>query len=95
MAYGQFRIALVDRAFAAAERLSRVARLAVRLASRTRLGPGDVYAALATAKFMAAHELIERAADQAAASGDPDTELIQIRTPLWFGAMTIHEETEA
>ncbi|MFJ2477749.1 hypothetical protein ACIOWI_33050 [Streptomyces sp. NPDC087659] len=90
MAYGQFRMVLLDRAAAAAGRLAGVAQLAVRLASRTRLTPTDVYAAVATARFMAAHELIDRAAAEAAG---PETELIQIRQPLWFGGTTIHEET--
>ncbi|MET9957199.1 hypothetical protein ABZ135_37375 [Streptomyces sp. NPDC006339] len=92
--YGQLRVLLVDRAVAAVATAARVARLAVRLATRTRMGPTDLYAALATARFMAAHELIERAADAVEASGDPDTDLIQIRTPLWFGGMTLHEETD-
>lgn len=88
--YGQVRIALLDRAVAAIERCARIGRVAVRLASRTRLGPTDLYAALATARFMAAHELIDRAAVEA--GDDPEIELIQIRQPLWFGATTIHEE---
>lgn len=91
--YGQTRIALLDRAVAAADRLARVARLAVQLAvqlaTRTRLAPTDLYAALATAKFMAAHELIDQAADEVA---DDETELIQIRQPLWFGGTTIVED---
>lgn len=91
--YGQFRISLLDRAVNVTERLARVGRLALRLATRTRLRPTDLYAAVATARFMAAHELIEQAADAAEASDDPDFDLIQIRQPLWFGAATIHEET--
>jgi hypothetical protein len=90
--YGQMRIALLDRAVAAAERLARYGRLAVRLAARTRWRPTDVYAAVATARFMAAHELIDRAAAEAADDTDPDLDLVQIRQPLWFGASTIHEE---
>ncbi|MEV7282907.1 hypothetical protein [Streptomyces sp. NPDC093111] len=92
--YGQTRVLLVDRLTAAVARAARIAGLAVRLATRTSMGPSDLYAALATAKFLAAHELIERAADAVEASGDPDIELDQIRTPLWFGGMTLHEETE-
>ncbi|MCX4581342.1 hypothetical protein OHB41_51280 [Streptomyces sp. NBC_01571] len=88
--YGQTRILLLDRAVSATERLARVARLALRLATRTRLAPTDLYAALATAKFMAAHELIDQAADEVA--DDPDTDLIQIRQPLWFGGTTIVED---
>lgn len=89
--YGQTRIALLDRAAAAIERGARVARLALRLATKTRLGPSDLYAALATAKFMAAHELIDQAAVQV--GDDPETDLIEIRQPVWFGAATIHEES--
>jgi hypothetical protein len=88
--YGQVRLALLDRAVAAIERCARIGRVAVQLASRTRLGPSDLYAALATARFMAAHELIEQAAIEVA--DDPETEVVQIRQPLWFGATTIHEE---
>ncbi|MFB7032111.1 MULTISPECIES: hypothetical protein [unclassified Streptomyces] len=94
MAYGQFRVLLVDRAAGAVTALARVARLAVRLATRTSMGPSDLYAAVATARFMAAHELIEQAADAAEQTGDPEAEITDIRTPIWFGAMTIHEETQ-
>lgn len=90
--YGQTRITLLDRLAAALERGAQVARLALRLATRTRLGPSDLYAALATAKFMAAHELIEQAADEVADDTDPDLDLIQIRQPLWFGGTTIVED---
>ncbi|MFD4392583.1 hypothetical protein [Streptomyces sp. NPDC058495] len=92
--HGQTRILLVDRAAAAVARLARVAGLAVRLATRTRMSPGDVYAALATARYMAAHELIERAADAVEASGDPDIELDHISTPAWFGRITLHDDHE-
>ncbi|MBQ0891315.1 hypothetical protein KBZ94_41530 [Streptomyces sp. RM72] len=90
--YGQTRITLLDRAAAAVERAARIARTALRLATRTRLAPTDLYAALATARFMAAHELIEQAADQVADETDPDLDLVQIRQPIWFGGTTIHEE---
>jgi hypothetical protein len=89
--YGQRRIELLERAAAAVDRCARVARLALRFATRTRLGPTDLYAALATAKFMAAHELIERA-DAACDPMDPDLDLVQIRQPLWFGGTTIVED---
>jgi hypothetical protein len=89
--YGQTRITLLDRLAAAAERGARVARMALRLASRTRLGPSDLYAALATARFMAAHELIERA-EAACDTDDPDLELLQVRQPIWFGGTTIVED---
>ncbi|MGW0121752.1 hypothetical protein [Streptomyces sp. NPDC003327] len=92
--YGQIRVLLVDRAVAAVATAARVARLAVRLATRTSMGPADLYAAVATAKFMAAHELIEKAADAVEESGDPDVEVTDLRTPIWFGKITIHEETQ-
>jgi hypothetical protein len=91
--YGQIRISLLDRAVAALERGARVARLALCLATRTRLGPSDLYAAVATAQFMAAHELIERA-EAACELDDPDLELVQVRQPIWFGGTTIFEETD-
>lgn len=87
--YGQVRISLLDRAVAVAGRVVRTGRLFVRLATRTRWRPTDVYAAAMTARFMAAHELIEQAAD---AAEDAEVDLIQIRQPLWFGAATIHDE---
>ncbi|MEU9646995.1 hypothetical protein [Streptomyces sp. NPDC048188] len=90
--YGQMRITLLDRATAAVERLARVARLAVRLVSRTRLAPTDLYAAVATARFLAAHELIEQAADAVADDPDADLDLIEVRQPLWFGGATIVED---
>lgn len=89
--YGQTRIALLDRTVAALSRGARVARMALRLASRTRLGPSDLYAAVATARFMAAHELIERA-EAACDTDDPDLDLVQVRQPLWFGGTTIVED---
>ncbi|MFH9959715.1 hypothetical protein ACH4OX_36680 [Streptomyces roseolus] len=92
--HGQTRMLLADRAVAAVARLARVAGLAVRLVTRTRLSPGDVYAAVATAKFMAAHELIERAADAVEATGDPEVEVTHISTPLWFGLITLHDESD-
>ncbi|MEJ1202867.1 MULTISPECIES: hypothetical protein [unclassified Streptomyces] len=92
VAYGQTRIALLDRAVAALERGAKVARLALRLATRSRLAPTDLYAALATAKFMAAHELIDQAADTVADNPDPDLDLIEVRQPLWFGGTTIVED---
>ncbi|MFD4764251.1 hypothetical protein ACFWOJ_37185 [Streptomyces sp. NPDC058439] len=91
MAYGQMRVLLVDRAVAAVARVARVGRLAVRLATTTRMRPTDVYAAVATARFMAAHELIERAD---AACDDDEIDLIQIRQPLWFGGTTIVEDDQ-
>ncbi|WP_432089683.1 hypothetical protein [Streptomyces sp. bgisy095] len=94
MAYGQMRVLLVDRAAGALAAAARVVRLAVRLATRTPMGPTDLYAALATAQYMAAHELIEQAADAADKTGDPEAEITDIRTPAWFGRMTIHEETQ-
>ncbi|WP_411078281.1 hypothetical protein [Streptomyces sp. cmx-10-25] len=94
MAHGQVRVLLVDRVVGALAAAARVGRLAVRLATRTPMGPTDLYAALATAKFLAAHELIEQAAGAAEQTGDPEAEITDIRTPLWFGGITIHEETQ-
>ncbi|MEV5205159.1 hypothetical protein [Streptomyces sp. NPDC053720] len=91
MAYGQMRVLLVDRIAGAVASAARVAGLAVRLATSTRMRPTDLYAALATARFMAAHELIERAET---ACGDDETDLIQIRQPLWFGSTTIVEDDQ-
>lgn len=90
--YGQMRITLLDRAVAAVERGARIARMALRLATRSRLAPTDLYAALATARFLAAHELIEQAADAVADDPDPDLDLVQVRQPLWFGGTTIMED---
>ncbi|MFI8515354.1 hypothetical protein ACIGHB_29920 [Streptomyces sp. NPDC085460] len=92
--YGQKRMLLVDRAVAVVATAARAARLAVRLVTRTRLTPADCYAAVATARFLAAHELIERAADAVEASGDPDIEVTHISTPAWFGLITLHDESD-
>ncbi|CAL9626023.1 hypothetical protein SUDANB58_05945 (plasmid) [Streptomyces sp. enrichment culture] len=89
--YGQRRITLMDRLASAAQRGAHVARLALRLATRTRLRPTDLYAALATARFLAAHELIERA-EAACDTDDPDLELVQVRQPIWFGGTTLVED---
>ncbi|MCB5910362.1 hypothetical protein [Streptomyces pinistramenti] len=88
--YGQLRITLLDKAVSAAGRCARAGRTVVQLATRTRLRPTDVYAALLTARFMAAHELIDQAAELTAE--DPEAEVVQIRQPLWFGATTIYDE---
>ncbi|MFJ8195214.1 hypothetical protein ACIQ8D_36595 [Streptomyces sp. NPDC096094] len=90
--YGQTRIALMDRVAAALERGARVARIALRLATKTRLGPTDLYAAVATARFLAAHELLDQAADAVADDPDPDLDLIEVRQPIWFGGTTIVED---
>jgi hypothetical protein len=90
--YGSARISLLDHAVRTADRVACAARVFVRLATRARWRPTDVYAAAATARFMAAHQLIDQAADAVEASGDPEFAVVQIRQPLWFGATTIHEE---
>lgn len=90
MAYGQMRVLLVDRLAGAVAVAARVAGLAVRLATTTRMRPTDLYAAVATARFIAAHELIERA--EAACGDDDETDLVQVRQPLWFGSTTIVED---
>ncbi|MFF8618518.1 hypothetical protein [Streptomyces sp. NPDC015350] len=92
MAYGQMRVLLVDRVAGAVASMARVAGLAVRLATTTRMRPTDLYAAIATARFLAAHELIERAG--AACEDDEEIELVQIRQPLWFGSTTIVEDDQ-
>ncbi|MFI7329648.1 hypothetical protein ACIBQ3_34045 [Streptomyces rubiginosohelvolus] len=91
MAYGQMRMLLADRIAGAVARAARVAGLAVRLATTTRMGPSDLYAAVATARFMAAHELIERTAD-AVQDDDPEVDVVHLSQPLWFGGTTIFEE---
>lgn len=89
--YGSRRFTLLEAAATVGERIARVARLFIQLAtSRSSWGLTDLYAAAATARFMAAHELIDRAEDQV--GDDPDIELDQVRLPLWFGATTLHEE---
>ncbi|MFD3820285.1 hypothetical protein ACFWRZ_34940 [Streptomyces rubiginosohelvolus] len=90
MAYGQMRMLLVDRVVDAVARAARVAGLAARLATTTRMRPSDVYAAVATARFMAAHELIERTAD--AVQDDDEVDVVHLSQPLWFGCNTIFEE---
>lgn len=92
MAYGQVRVLLVDRLAGAVARAARVAGLAVRLATATRMGPSDLYAALATARFMAAHELIERTADAVEQDDDQEVDVVHLSQPLWFGGTTIFEE---
>ncbi|RPK77827.1 hypothetical protein [Streptomyces sp. ADI98-10] len=88
--YGQMRVLLVDRIAGAVARLARVAGLAVELATATRMGPTDLYAAVATARFMAAHELIERTAD--AVQDDDEVDVVHLSQPAWFGRTTIFEE---
>ncbi|MEU5902674.1 hypothetical protein [Streptomyces venezuelae] len=90
--FGQARIALADHAVAAVARAARIGRIAVRLFTRTRLTPADAYAALATARFMAAHDLIERAEAACDLDNDDDLDLVQVRQPLWFGGTTIVED---
>lgn len=90
MAYGQMRVLLVDRIAGAVASAARVAGLAVRLATATRMTPTDVYAAVATARFMAAHELIEKTAD--AVQDDDEVDVVHLSQPLWFGGTTIFEE---
>ncbi|MFI9194222.1 hypothetical protein ACIG0A_33590 [Streptomyces californicus] len=91
MAYGQMRMLLVDRIAGAVARAARVAGHAVRLATATRMGPSDLYAAVMTARFVAAHELIERTAD-AVQDEDPEVDVVHLSQPMWFGGFTIFEE---
>ncbi|MEU5097617.1 hypothetical protein [Streptomyces sp. NPDC020996] len=89
--YGARRTTLIDRIARLTEGIARTGRLFARLAAaRTDWSPTGLYAAAATARFMAAHELIDRA--EAQVDDDPDTDLVQVRTPLWFGSTTLHEE---
>ena len=90
MAYGQMRVLLVDRIAGAVASAARVAGLAVRLATTTRMTPTDVYAAVATARFMAAHELIEKTAT--AVQDDDEVDVVHLSQPAWFGRTTIFEE---
>jgi hypothetical protein len=88
--YGSRRTTLIARVARFTEGIAQAGRLFVRLATRqTRWGLTDLYAAAATARFLAAHELITRA--EAQTVGD-DVVLDQVRTPLWFGSTTLHEE---
>ena len=89
--YGARRSTLIDRLVRFTEGIARTGRLFARLtAGRTDWSPTGLYAAAATARFMAAHELIARA--EAQVGDDPDADLAQVRTPLWFGSTTLHEE---
>ncbi|TRV71770.1 hypothetical protein FKN01_31285 [Streptomyces sp. 130] len=92
MAYGQMRVLLVDRIAGAVTAAARVGRFAVWLATTTRMRPSDLYAALATARYMAAHELIERTADAVEMDDDPEVDVVHLSQPLWFGGATIYEE---
>jgi hypothetical protein len=91
MAYGSRRFTVIDRAARLADTLVRAARIFINLATRqASWGATDLYAAAATARFLAAHSLIERA--EAQVGDDPDVDLIQVQTPLWFSSTTLHEE---
>jgi len=91
MAYGSRRFTVLDHAVRLAGMLARASRIFINLATRqASWSPTNVYAAAATARFLAAHELIDRAEAQVAEH--PDTDLVQVRQPLWFGSTTLHEE---
>lgn len=88
--YGARRTTLIDRVVRLTEGIARTGRLFARLAAgQTDWSLTGLYAAAMTARFMAAHQLIDRAEDQA---DDPDVDLVQVRQPLWFGSTTLHEE---
>ncbi|KOG33304.1 hypothetical protein [Streptomyces resistomycificus] len=94
MAHGSRRFTVLDHAARLADTLAHAARIFITLATRqASWSLTDLYAAAAAARFTAAHHLIERAETQL--GNDPEADLIQIRQPLWFGATTIHEETDA
>nr|WP_024067061.1 hypothetical protein [Streptomyces sp. F2]AHC28140.1 hypothetical protein pFP3.38 [Streptomyces sp. F2] len=89
--YGARRTALIDRVVRFTEGIARTGRLFARLAAgQTDWSPTGLYAAAMTARFMAAHELIGRA--EAQVDDDPDVDLVQVCTPLWFGSTTLYEE---
>lgn len=89
--YGSRRMTLIGHAANAMDRASRVVRLFFNLATRqASWGATDLYAAAVTARFLAAHELIDQAEDLV--GDDPDVDLDQVNQPLWFGSTTIHEE---
>lgn len=89
--YGSRRMTLIGQAAVAVERVARAARLFFNIATRqASWGATDLYAAACTARFMAAHDLIDRA--EGLIDDDPDTDLVQVRTPLWFGSTNLHEE---
>ncbi|GAA4824135.1 hypothetical protein [Streptomyces ziwulingensis] len=91
--YGSRRMTIVQRAVEAVEVSAHIARTALSLITRqASWSLTDLYTAAATARFLAAHSLIDRAEEQA--GDDPDTDLIQIRQPIWFGGTTIHEESD-
>lgn len=90
--YGSRRITLIDQVARAADRIARAGRLVVRLVTaQPGWGVTDLYAAACTARFMAAHELLEQAADLA---GDEDSTLVAARTWPWFGADYVYEENQ-
>lgn len=89
--YGSRRSTLIEAAAAIGQRVVAAARLFFNLAtSFSDWSPTGLYAAAATARYMAAHQLIDQAERQV--DGDPDVTLDQVRQPLWFGATTLHEE---
>ncbi|MFG2130505.1 hypothetical protein ACGFNV_22185 [Streptomyces sp. NPDC048751] len=89
--YGSRRMTVISHLAGAAERVTRAARLFVHLTTRqTRWGVTDLYAAAMTARFMAAHELLDKA--EALVGDDPDIELLHVSQPIWFGTTTLHEE---
>lgn len=89
--YGSRRMTVIEHLARAVEQASRVVRVAFNLATRqASWSLTDLYAAAMTARFMAAHELIDRAEDLI--DDDPDVDLVQVRQPAWFGFTNLHEE---
>lgn len=89
--YGSRRFTLIELAAGLAERAVRVTRLFFNIAThQASWGPTDLYAAVMTAKFVAAHDLIDRA--EGLVDDDTDVELVQVRQPVWFGSTDLHEE---
>ncbi|WP_327724419.1 hypothetical protein [Streptomyces europaeiscabiei] len=89
--YGSRRMTVIEQLARAATRVARVARVAFNLAThQASWSPTDLYAAAMTARFMAAHDLIDRA--EGLVDDDPDVDLVQVRQPAWFGSTNLHEE---
>lgn len=89
--HGARRTTFIEQVARFTQGVAAAGRLFVQLAtSRRSWGLTDLYAAAATARFMAAHRLIDQAESQI--GDDPDADLGQVRTPLWFGSTTLHEE---
>jgi hypothetical protein len=89
--YGSRRFTVIEAVATVAQHVARAGRLFLNLAtSHASWSLTNLYAAAATARFMTAHELIDQAEDLV--GDDPDTDLVQVNQPAWFGFTTLHEE---